>query len=256
MKPNKSFRFMLIAFIALITSISAQDKSQKQNEGEPDELIISADRMEMQLDGKTVELTGNVRIEDSTMCLTSLKMMVYLTDDKEEKKEEKEKEEKKEEKKEEEKDATEGMKLQKIIAEGEVVLRKLDGTESAMSDHATYDVSDDTIVMTGNCSIVKGTNNLRGNRVTYNRKLGKINLEGGVITFKLKQGKDGASGLSDMFTGKKEEKKDEKKEEVKKEEKKDEVKKEEKKDEKKEEVKKEEKKDDIKKEEKKDETKK
>ena len=249
MKPNKSFRFMLIAIIALITSISAQDKSQKQNEGEPDELIISADRMEMQLDGKTVELTGNVRIEDSTMCLTSLKMMVYLTDDKEEKKEEKKeevkkeekkeekKDEKKEEKKEEEKDATEGMKLQKIIAEGEVVLRKLDGTESAMSDHATYDVSDDTIVMTGNCSIVKGTNNLRGDRVTYNRKLGKINLEGGVITFKLKQGKDGTSGLSDMFTGKKEEKKDVKKEEVKKEEKKDDIKKEEKKDEKKEEKK-------------------
>ena len=94
---------MLIAIIALITSISAQDKSQKQNEGEPDELIISADRMEMQLDGKTVELTGNVRIEDSTMCLTSLKMMVYLTDDKEEKKEEKKEEVKKEEKKEEKK---------------------------------------------------------------------------------------------------------------------------------------------------------
>lgn len=243
---------MLIAIIALITSISAQDKSQKQNEGEPDELIISADRMEMQLDGKTVELTGNVRIEDSTMCLTSLKMMVYLTDDKDEKEEKKDeakkdeevkKDEKKDEikkdevKKDEKKDETDGMKLQKLVAEGEVVLRKLDGTESAMSDHATYDVADDTIVMTGNCSIVKGTNNLRGNRVTYNRKLGKINLEGGVITFKLKPGKDGASGLGDMFTGKDDKKKDEKK--------KDEVKKDEAK--KDEEVKKDEKKDEAKK---------
>ena len=57
------------------------DKTQKNDEEEQqDELVISSDRMEMQLDGKTVELTGNVRIEDSAMSLTALKMMVYLTE--------------------------------------------------------------------------------------------------------------------------------------------------------------------------------
>ena len=66
-------------------SESRADEPPKKQEAddaeeEQDELVVSADRMEMQLDGRTVELTGNVRVEDSNMSLTALKMMVYLTE--------------------------------------------------------------------------------------------------------------------------------------------------------------------------------
>ena len=139
----------IIAFCFLFPVMATADESafKPEEEEQQDELVISADRMELQLDGKTVELTGNVRVEDSNMSLTALKMIVYLTEA--EKKEEKEDGKKEDD---ENKDDSEysNMKLQRIIAEGEVKLRKLDGTESAMGERAVYDAKDDTIIMTGN----------------------------------------------------------------------------------------------------------
>ena len=93
-----------------------------------DELEISAERMEMQLDGQTVELTGNVRVQDSVMSLTARKMMIYLA--------EVEKTEEKDKGKEDEGMLSSSMKLQRIEADGDVTLRKLDGTESVMGDGA------------------------------------------------------------------------------------------------------------------------
>ena len=112
-----------------LCTLWADEPSKKQEaddaeEEQQDELVVSADRMEMQLDGRTVELTGNVRVEDSNMSLTALKMMVYLT--------ESEKDNEKDGEKKEEKNGDDvshsNMKLQRIEADGEVVLRKLDGT--------------------------------------------------------------------------------------------------------------------------------
>ncbi len=176
-------------------------------EEQQDELVVSADRMEMQLDGRTVELTGNVRVEDSNMSLTALKMMVYLTES--EKDNEKDGEQKKEQKKDE--DASHSnMKLQRIEADGEVVLRKLDGTESAMGDHAVYDVKDDTILLTGNCSIIQGKNKMDGDKVVYDRKKAQINIQKPRLTIQLeKKGGKNSGALGNIFSEKDE--KDDKK---------------------------------------------
>ena len=177
-----------------VCSSWADEPPKKQEtddaEEEQDELVVSADRMEMQLDGRTVELTGNVRVEDSNMSLTALKMMVYLTEA--EKDNEKEGEKQKE-KKEEDDASHSNMKLQRIEADGEVVLRKLDGTESAMGDHAVYDVKDDTILMTGNCSIIQGKNTMLGDKVVYDRKKAKINNQKPRLTIQIEK-KGGKSG--------------------------------------------------------------
>ena len=199
-----------------VCTLWADEPSKKQEaddaeEEQQDELVVSADRMEMQLDGRTVELTGNVRVEDSNMSLTALKMMVYLTES--EKDNEKEAE-KKEEKKGD--DASHSnMKLQRIKADGEVVLRKLDGTESAMGDHAVYDVKDDTILMTGNCSIIQGKNTMLGDKVVYDRKKAKINIQKPRLTIQLdkKGGKTGGA-LGNIFS-EKDEKDDKKDKDVK-----------------------------------------
>ena len=197
---------------ALFVCSSWADEPPKKQEAddveeEQDELVVSADRMEMQLDGRTVELTGNVRVEDSNMSLTALKMMVYLTEA--EKDAEKEGEKKKE-KQDEDEAAHSNMKLQRIEADGEVVLRKLDGTESAMGDHAVYDVKDDTILMTGNCSIIQGKNTMNGDKVVYDRKKAKINIQKPRLTIQIdkKGGKNGGA-LGNFFSEKDE--KDEKK---------------------------------------------
>ena len=203
-----------ILLCALFVCSSWADEPPKKQEAddaeeEQDELVVSADRMEMQLDGRTVELTGNVRVEDSNMSLTALKMMVYLTEA--EKDAEKEGEKKKEKQDEDEdEDAHSNMKLQRIEADGEVVLRKLDGTESAMGDHAVYDVKDDTILMTGNCSIIQGKNTMNGDKVVYDRKKAKINIQKPRLTIQIdkKGGKNGGA-LGNFFSEKDE--KDEKK---------------------------------------------
>ena len=194
-----------------VCSSWADEPPKKQEtddeEEEQDELVVSADRMEMQLDGRTVELTGNVRVEDSNMSLTALKMMVYLTEA--EKDAEKEGEKKKE-KQDEDEAAHSNMKLQRIEADGEVVLRKLDGTESAMGDHAVYDVKDDTILMTGNCSIIQGKNTMNGDKVVYDRKKAKINIQKPRLTIQLeKRGGKNGGALGNIFSEKDE--KDEKK---------------------------------------------
>ena len=184
-------------------------EADAKEEEQQDELVVSADRMEMQLDGRTVELTGNVRVEDSNMSLTALKMMVYLTEDEKdsEKKDEKSKEaandeQKKEEKKDEDA-AHSNMKLQRIEADGEVVLRKLDGTESAMGDHAVYDVKDDTILMTGNCSIIQGKNTMMGDKVVYDRKKAKINIQKPRLTIQIdKKGGKNNGALGNFFSDK------------------------------------------------------
>ena len=199
-----------------VCTLWADEPSKKQEaddaeEEQQDELVVSADRMEMQLDGRTGELTGNVRVEDSNMSLTALKMMVYLTES--EKDNEKEGE-KKEEKKGD--DASHSnMKLQRIEADGEVVLRKLDGTESAMGDHAVYDVKDDTILMTGNCSIIQGKNTMLGDKVVYDRKKAKINIQKPRLTIQLdKKGGKSGGALGNIFS-EKDEKDDKKDKDVK-----------------------------------------
>ena len=180
----------------------------EETEEEQDELVISADRMEMQLDGKTVELTGNVRIEDTNMSLTALKMMVYLTEA--EKKTEKadgkkEDPQKDDDKKKDEMGEHSNMKLQRIVAEGEVKLRKLDGTESAMGDHAVYDAKDDTIIMTGSCSIIQGKNTMNGDTVIYNRQKGHIDIQKPRLTIQIdKKGNKGGGALGNIFGAKEE----------------------------------------------------
>ena len=187
-------------FLCTLRADEPPKKSEADDaEEEQDELVVSADRMEMQLDGRTVELTGNVRVEDSNMSLTALKMMVYLT--------ESEKDNEKDGEKKEEKNGDDishsNMKLQRIEADGEVVLRKLDGTESAMGDHAVYDVKDDTILMTGNCSIIQGKNTMLGDKVVYDRKKAKINIQKPRLTIQIekKGGKNGGA-LGNIFSDK------------------------------------------------------
>ena len=142
---------------------------------ETDEISISADRMEMHLDGHTAELSGNVLIEDKTMKLSAEKMMVYLDDDN---------------------------KLQRVDASGNVTVRKLDGSESATGDTGTYDTKEDVIVLDGNCVILQGKNAIRGSRAIYSRKDQVIKLERATLTIQMKKGSGDDGKLGGLLDNK------------------------------------------------------
>ena len=92
----------LIVFAMLAAAIPMTAWAQAAADEEETELNVTAERMEVQIDGKTIELTNNVRFEDDSMVLTADRMLIFLEDEP--------KGEKKDEKKEEAKEAKEEQK--------------------------------------------------------------------------------------------------------------------------------------------------
>lgn len=128
---------------------------------EEQELTVSADDMQMLMDNHTIELEGNVLIEDPTMRLSAKKMLVHLDKDN---------------------------KIKNIEALGGVTVRKLDSSESATGDSGFYDAVTDVVILRDNCVILQGRNTLTGKQVIYDRKQGTIKLKGASITIPLKKG--------------------------------------------------------------------
>jgi len=120
-----------------------------------EDISITAERMEMQLSGHTIELTGNILVQDSTMNLTADKMKVFMDEDN---------------------------KLQRIDAEGNVTIRKLAGSESATGERGSYHADSEQISLEGNCTLFQGRSIMSCEQIVYDRKnqsivaKGKINL--------------------------------------------------------------------------------
>ncbi len=238
----KHLPLILTALLAAAIPLTVWAESAADEE--ESELNVTAERMEVQIDGKTIELTNNVRFEDDSMVLTADRMLIFLEDepkdddkakknpavDKKEAKEAAEDEpkeenakadeptvaEKKDKPKDEKKDDGMGsMKLKRIEAIGKVELRsKADATQSAAGNSAVYDVKTDSVTLSGECVITQGERTMKGNEVVFDRIQNKIFVKNADIRIRLGRGsKD--KGLGNLFGGKKE--KDDKKKEEKKE---------------------------------------
>lgn len=171
---NKLLTYFLSTFAVFAFAVLpaySQEKENKNQAVEEQELTVNADSMEMLMDNHTIELDGNVIIEDQTMRLTAKKMTVHLDKDN---------------------------KVRDIEAFGGVTVRKLDSSESATGDSGLYDAKSDVVTLSGNCIILQGKNTITGDKVAYDRKLGTIKLKGASITIPLKKGKDG-SGLGNIL---------------------------------------------------------
>ena len=166
---------------------------------EEDELNVTAGRMEVLLDGKTIELTDNVRFEDSTMILTASRMMIFLDDAPQQTDKDKEKEKDKDKPREKaEGDASQDMRLKRVEAYTNVILRKrLDPTESVMGDNAVYDAHRDIVTLTGNCVVTQQGRTLRGKEVVFDRANSKINVQD--VIFNLRLPKSGKRSLNGLF---------------------------------------------------------
>ena len=134
---------------------------------EEQEWNITADSIEMLVDKHTIEMEGNVLVEDELVRLSAKKMLVHLDDDN---------------------------KLKSIEAYGGVTVRKLDSTESATGDTGAYDAASETVTLSGNCILLKDKNTLTGDKVIYDRKKNVISMKRATITLPVKKGSGNALG--------------------------------------------------------------
>ena len=173
----------------------AKETAKAKETQEEQEWNITADSIEMLVDKHTIEMEGNVLVEDELVRLSAKKMLVHLDDDN---------------------------KLKSIEAYGGVTVRKLDSTESATGDTGSYDATSETVTLSGNCILLKDKNTLSGDKVVYDRKKNVITMKRATITLPVKKNGGGSAFGSflgndkkqDDAAGKKEAAPDEKKEDV------------------------------------------
>ena len=171
------FTFLLLAMGCLLLVAQEADEApkgqgkkepaKKQDVQEEQEWNITADSIEMLVDKHTIEMEGNVLVEDELVRLSAKKMLVHLDDDN---------------------------KLKSIEAYGGVTVRKLDSTESATGDTGAYDAASETVTLSGNCILLKDKNTLTGDKVVYDRKKNVITMKRATITLPVKKGGGNAFG--------------------------------------------------------------
>lgn len=174
-----SLLILTLLFCPLFSIAQEDTKATAAKEEKPstEEVSISAERMQMQMEGNTIELSGNVLIYDSTMNLTAEKMTVFLDKDN---------------------------KLERVEALNNVTIRKLTGSESATGERGTYDAQNDLITLEGNCTLLQGKNVLSCKEIIYDRKKQTITAKGASLNIRDLKNRNHAD--SDILNLKKEEK--------------------------------------------------
>jgi len=179
------FSLLILALFIYPMLFMAQEEGKaaaaKEESPSTEEVSISAERMQMQMESNTIELSGNVLIYDSTMNLTAETMTVFLDKDN---------------------------KLERVEALNNVTIRKLTGSESATGERGTYDAKQDLIMLEGNCTLLQGKNVLSCKEIVYDRKKQTITAKGASIN--IRDLKNRNAGDTDFLKLKKEEKEAEK----------------------------------------------
>lgn len=138
----------LVASLLLIAATSVGARPGK-NTREP--LVITSNRMDAEKLGDKVTFTGNVTLKKEGMTLTSDIMIVHYN--------------------------TASKDIRKVEAHGNVVVRK-EG-RVALSNNALYSSDEETIVLTGDASIMENENKLGGEKITLFMANDRSIVEGG-----------------------------------------------------------------------------
>ena len=126
---------VLAAFLLLIAATSVEARPGKISR-EP--LVITSNRMDAEKLGDKVTFTENVTLKKEGMTITSDVVTVYYN--------------------------TGTKDIRTVKAHGNVVVRK-EG-RVALSDDALYSSREETIVLTGDASIIENDNKLKGDKIT------------------------------------------------------------------------------------------
>jgi len=133
----------------LVIAASSVDARSGKNTREP--LVITSNHMDAEKLGNKVTFTGKVTLKKEGMTLTSDIMIVYYD--------------------------VGSKDIRKVEAYGNVEVRK-DG-RVALSNNALYSRREETIVLTGNASIIENENKLGGEKITLFMTDDRSIVEGG-----------------------------------------------------------------------------
>lgn len=121
-------------------------------EGQPTEVEIRSDNMDIDFQKHFSTFTGHVKVTESRMTLTADKMVVYFGQDD---------------------------KPQRIECTGNVVIEQPEAKRRATAGRAEYDLAKGQISLTENPKLLIGQNSLEGvARITYYRDSERISCEG------------------------------------------------------------------------------
>ena len=137
-----------MASLLLIATTSVEARSGK-NTREP--LVITSNRMDAEKLGDKLTFTGDVTLKKEGMTLTSDVMIVHYN--------------------------AASKDIRKVEAHGNVVVRK-EG-RVARSNNALYSSREETIVLTGDASIIENENKLGGEKITLFMADDRSIVEGG-----------------------------------------------------------------------------
>ena len=166
---------LIIALIVAFTSVSGFAQNQTPaKKGEPAAVPIkvSADKLVSNAEKKYAEFIGDVKATQGNSVITSDTLRIYyegdlLNPDKN----------KKSSNKDSNKDSNKEM-IKKIVARGNVDV--VSEQYTAKTDKMEYDFDTQTLILTGENSIIaSGNNSIVGSKITYYQADGRFNVEGG-----------------------------------------------------------------------------
>jgi lipopolysaccharide export system protein LptA len=148
---RKRFFFCLILVFLFPVSGGAQETKKKARDNEP--LVINSDTLEIDNKKQTVLFTGRVDARKSGFAINCQEMLVYYKG-------------KPSVGKNKESKTTDEMKLDRVIATGNVKITREDGG-IAMSDKAVYFQDEEKVILTGRPVVKQGKDFVEGNEITF-----------------------------------------------------------------------------------------
>jgi len=148
---SKQFFRNSLALVASLLLMAATSVDARPGKNSREPLVITSNRMDAEKLGDKVTFTGKVTLKKEGMTLTSDVMIVYYD--------------------------VGSKDIRKVEAHGNVVVRK-EG-RVALSNNALYSSREETIVLTGNASIIENENKLGGEKITLFMADDRSIVEGG-----------------------------------------------------------------------------
>jgi len=148
---SKQFSRNSLFFIASLLVITATSVDARSGKNLREPLAITSNRMDAEKLGDKVTFTGKVTLKKGGMTLTSDVMIVYYN--------------------------VRSKDIRKVEAHGNVEVRK-EG-RVALSNDALYSSREETIVLTGNASIIENDNKIGGEKITLFMADDRSIVEGG-----------------------------------------------------------------------------
>lgn len=158
----RMFFFHIMILTGLITARAgfAETPRKSDQAGAPGSIVVKSDSLEIDNLRKVVTFTGNVDAKKDNFRINCRKMHLYYLEGAGKRDQNKK-----------------GVKIDKIIAEGEVKITRAEGGV-AMAEKAVYHQNDDKVVLTGKPVVKQGDDFVEGSRVILFLKEKRSIVEG------------------------------------------------------------------------------